>query len=89
MTDWTKWGVPLSINTGLSFTVGTYVGVKIDRFLKNRPIGHRTDIDELIRFEQIMNALNAPVILMQLLWLTFEMPQTDSVWIVVFRVAIQ
>ena len=69
--------------------MGTYVAVKIDRFLKNRPAGHHTDIDDLIRFEQILNTLNAPVILMQFLWIVIEMPKTDSVWIVVFRVAIQ
>ena len=39
--------------------------VKINRFLNNRPPGNHTDIDDLIRFEQLINFLNAPVILMQ------------------------
>ena len=41
------------------------MAVKINRFVNARPPGSRTDIDDLIRFEQLVNFLNAPVILMQ------------------------
>ena len=76
-------------NTGFSFSLGTYLTVKINHFLKNRPPGNQTDIDDLIRFEQMINFVNAPVILMQLLWIMIEMPKTDCFIIIVFSSLMQ
>ena len=74
---------------GFSFLLGTYLAVKINQFLKNRPPGIKTDIDDLIRFEQMVNFVNAPVILMQLLWIIIEMPKTESIWIIMFSSLMQ
>ena len=40
----------------------------MEQFLKSAKRS-KTDIDELVLFEQRVNLVNAPVILMQLLWI--------------------
>ena len=52
--------------------VGTYVERRMEQFLRSRSVGtgrKPTDIDELVLFEQRVNLVNGPVILMQLLWI--------------------
>ena len=53
---------------GFSIVMGTYVERKMEQFLKS-PKSSKTDIDELVLFEQRVNLINLPVILMQLLWI--------------------
>ena len=52
--------------------VGTYVERRMEQFLRSRSVGKGrkpTVIDELVLFEQRVNLVNGPVILMQLLWI--------------------
>ena len=53
--------------------VGTYVERRMEQFLlRSRSVGtgrKPTDIDELVLFEQRVNLVNGPVILMQLPWI--------------------
>ena len=58
---------------GFSILVGTYVERKMEQFLKSAKRS-KTDIDELVLFEQRVNLVNAPVILMQLLWILASAP---------------
>ena len=51
-----------------SVVAGTFVEGKMEQFLKS-PRTPKTDIDDLVLFEQRVNLFNVPVILMQLLWL--------------------
>ena len=48
--------------------MGTYVERKMEQFLMS-PKTNKTVIDELVLFEQRVNLVNGPVILMQLLWI--------------------
>ena len=51
----------------MALSLGTYVECKIIQFMR-RPRPHKkTEIDDLILFEQQVNLVNGPVILMQLL----------------------
>ena len=52
--------------SGFALSLGTYVECKIIQFMK-KPRPHKTEIDDLILFEQQVNLVNGPVILMQLL----------------------
>ena len=54
------------LKTAFSFIVGTYVEQKMIQYLKS-PATNKTDIDALILFEQRVNLVNGPVILLQLL----------------------
>ena len=80
MTLFYSTSVPaLHIFTGLALLFGTFVKCKMIRFLK-APRHHKTAIDDLTLFEQLINLLNGPVISMQLLrilnppplWCIFE-----------------
>ena len=51
--------------TAPSLIAGTYVEHKMTQYLKS-PATNRTDIDALILFEQRVNLVNGPVILLQL-----------------------
>ena len=53
------------LKTAFSFIVGTYVEQKMIQYLKS-PATNKTDIDALILFEQRVNLVNGPVILLQL-----------------------
>ena len=55
-----------SISTGVSFLFGTYVIWRMEQFLKS-PAAKRTDINELIIFEQRINLFNGVAIFMQLI----------------------
>ena len=48
--------------------MGTYVEHKMEQFLMSAKT-NKTVIDGLVLFEQRVNLLNGPVILMQLLWI--------------------
>ena len=87
--NWINTRHKLSEKTGLSLILGTYIAVKIDLFLKSRSFANKTDIDDLILFEQRVNLMNAPVILMQMLWIMIEMPKTESIWIIVLSSVMQ
>ena len=58
--NWINTRHKLSEKTGLSLILGTYIAVKIDLFLKSRSFANKTDIDDLILFEQRVNLMNAP-----------------------------
>ena len=51
--------------------MGTYVERRMEQFLRSRSGKGKkpTVIDELVLFEQRVNLVNGPVILMQLLWI--------------------
>ena len=51
-----------------SIVAGTFVEGKMEQFLRS-PQTTKTDIDDLVLFEQRVNLFNVPVIIMQLLWL--------------------
>ena len=51
---------------GLALLLGTFVKCKMIQFLR-APRHHKTAIDDLTLFEQLINLLNGPVICMQLL----------------------
>ena len=58
----------LPIHAVVSLTAGTYVNYKMVRYLRGADRfahGRMTAIDRLILFEQNINLLNFPVILMQ------------------------
>ena len=55
------------------FIVGTFVKTSMIRFLKQRKSSTRTtlQVDDLVLFEQLVNLINGPLILMQLAHILF------------------
>ena len=62
--------------TGLALISGTYIEWKIIQYLKSTTTP-KTDIDELILFEQMVNLICLPFILMQLTWTLFPAAFAD------------
>ena len=60
-------------NTGFSFIWGIYIWILFENYMNKRGSG-RTPIDGLILFEQRVNCLNTPLMLMQLLWISNLLP---------------
>ena len=56
----------MHFQAGVSFSFGTYVMYRMEQFLRG-PLANKTDINELILFENKMNLLNGIGILMQLM----------------------
>ena len=72
----------------MAFTLGTYVQWKTITYLdiRKRAKVNKSYIDELILFEQRVNSLNGPFILMQLLALVIPVKIENSVLCVVMEV---
>lgn len=51
--------------TVCSVIAGTYVERKMEQFMRG-PASNKTDIDALVLFEQRVNLMNGPIILMQI-----------------------
>ena len=73
LSPYTKYVCPLNVQVlvliaGFSALMGTYVERKMEQFLKS-PKTKKTVINGLVLFEQRVNLLNVPLILMQLLWI--------------------
>ena len=49
----------------------------------------KTEIDKLILFELRINALNAPVVFLQMIWIMKVEPQSDNYWVMSFSVALE
>ena len=65
-----------SSNTGISFIWGIYIWIIFENYMKQHG-SSRTPIDGLILYEQRVNCLNIPLILMQLLWISNLLPLRD------------
>ena len=66
----------LCCTTGLALLSGTYVEWNIIQYLKSTTTP-KTDIDDLILFEQLVNLICFPFILMQLIWTLFPAAFAD------------
>ena len=71
-------GVVINVlKTAFSLIAGTYVEHKMIEFLKS-PATNKTDIDALILFEQLVNLINAPVILLQMVRILVPLRLTNG-----------
>ena len=70
-------GVINVLKTAFSLVAGTYVEHKMTQFLKS-PATNKTDIDALILFEQRVNLINAPVILLQMVRILVPLRLTNG-----------
>ena len=68
--------------TALSLIAGTYVELKMTQHLQS-PVTNKTDIDALILFEQRVNLINGPVILLQLARILVPLHLSDGYPVVV------
>ena len=68
--------------TALSLIAGTYVELKMTQYLQS-PVTNKTDIDALILFEQRVNLINGPVILLQLVRILVPLQLSDGYPVVV------
>ena len=49
----------------------------------------KTEIDKLIIFELRINALNAPVVFLQMIWIMNVVPQSNNYWVMSFSLALE
>ena len=49
----------------------------------------KTEIDKLIIFELRINALNAPVVFLQMIWIMNVVPQSNNYWVMSFCLALE
>ena len=81
----------LCFYAGFSFIWGSFLWRVFENYMKKRG-SSRTPIDSLIIFEQRVNGLNIPLVLMQLLWISNLLPlqgSKDNIWITALSLAMQ
>ena len=50
---------------------------------------NKTEIDKLIIFELRINALNAPVVLLQMIWIMDVVPKSNNYWVMSLSLALE